>query len=183
LKLVVAWAGFFALMMADSAGGSSGRGRFFFVSMSASCCFEITGLFDGVSDCHKLLYAPLAESWTYRESQVYQLEYEGDESAMRAFVERVLLDPISQKMQVGEGFAIQGAAFVLEYGMKGGALDLEKETIMNYFRGLQDPGFQLAKLTLRRRVYVFGSGARSEPFVRDVCNPAIHTWKVLEVAA
>ena len=38
------------------------------------------------------------------------------------------------------------------------------------------------KLTLRKRVYVFGEGADPAPFVRDVVNPAIHTHEVLKAA-
>lgn len=140
--------------------------------------FEITGLFDKESDCHKLLYAPVSHPWTYRETVVYNVVFDGDESALEVFVRRVLVDPISQEMRDGSGSAFPAAAFVLEYGMKGGALDLEKETILNYYRALPEPGFALEKLTLRRRVYVFGEGADPAPFVKDVCNPAIHTWEV-----
>ncbi len=151
--------------------------------MPATRSFEITGLFDQESDCHKLLYAPVSHPWTYRESVVYQATYEGDEAALEAFVRRVLLDPISQELRDGADNAFPQAAFVLEYGMKGGALDLEKETILAYYRALMEPGFTLVKLVLRRRVYVFGPGADSAPFVQDVCNPAIHTWEVRPLQA
>lgn len=151
--------------------------------MPATRSFEITGLFDQESDCHKLLYAPVSHPWTYRESVVYQVSYEGDESALEAFARRVLLDPISQELHDGAQPAFPQAAFVLEYGMKGGALDLEKETILNYYRSLPEPGFQLHKLVLRRRIYVFGEGADPAPFVKDVCNPAIHTWEVRQQQA
>ena len=146
--------------------------------MSTTRSFEILGLFDKESDCHKLLYAPVVHPWTYRETQVYTVEFEGDEAALEGFVRRVLLDPISQELRDAVTPAFPAAAFVLEYGMKGGALDLEKETILNYFRALPEAGFQLIKLTLRKRIYVFGEGAEATPFVRDVCNPAIHTWEV-----
>jgi hypothetical protein len=146
--------------------------------MSNTRSFEITGLFDKESDCHKLLYAPVSHPWTYRETVVYNVTFEGDEAAMEAFVRRVLVDAISQEMHDGAGSAFPAAAFVLEYGMKGGALDLEKETILNYYRALPEPAFTIQKLILRRRVYVFGAGADPAPFVKDVCNPAIHTWEV-----
>jgi hypothetical protein len=145
--------------------------------------FEITGLFDKESDCHKLLYAPVSHPWTYRETVVYHVTFEGDEAALEAFVGRVLVDPISQEKRDGSGSAFPAAAFVLEFGMKGGALDLEKETILNYYRKLSEPGFVIQKLVLRRRVYVFGEGADSAPFVKDVCNPAIHTWEVRQQVA
>ena len=151
--------------------------------MPATRSFEVTGLFDQESDCHKLLYAPVSHPWTYRESVVYQATYEGDEGALEAFARRVLVDAISQELRDGSAAAFPQAAFVLEYGMKGGALDLEKEAILACYRALPDPGFQLLKLVLRRRVYVFGPGADPAPFVKDVCNPAIHTWEVRTLQA
>ncbi len=144
--------------------------------------FEILGQFDHESDCQKLLYAPLPQKLTYRETTAYKVDFEGDAAALEAFVSQVLLDPISQKMRNGETSAFEKASFTLEYGMKGGALDLEKEMILNYYRALENPGFQITKLTLRKRVYVFGDQADSKPFVRDICNPAIHTWEVRQAA-
>lgn len=151
--------------------------------MPATRSFEIIGLFDQESDCHKLLYAPVRQPWTYRESAVYHATFEGDETALETFTRRVLLDPISQELRDGTAHAYPNAAFVLEYGMKGGALDLEKEAILAYHRSLSEPGFSLVKLVPRRRVYVFGPGADSAPFVKDVCNPAIHTWEVRALQA
>ncbi len=142
--------------------------------------FEILGKFDSETDCQKLLYAPLTKPLTYRETQCYRVELDGDAKAGVGFVKRVLLDPISQEMRDGGGAAFPKAAFILEYGMKGGALDLEKETILGYYRALESPGFDLKKLTLRKRIYVFGAGADPAPFIRDVCNPAIHTWDVIK---
>ncbi len=59
--------------------------------------FEILGKFESESDCQKLLYAPLAEKLTCRETQVYRFEFEGDEAALEAFVQRVLVDAISRR--------------------------------------------------------------------------------------
>jgi hypothetical protein len=142
--------------------------------------FEILGKFDSECDSQKLLYAPLTKPLTYRETQCYRLDFEGDAAAATAFVKQVLLDPISQEIQEGGSSSFPKAGFVLEYGMKGGALDLEKETILGYYRAQETPGFDLTKLTLRKRIYVFGDAADPAPFIRDVCNPAIHTWEVLK---
>ena len=144
--------------------------------------FEITGKFDTESDCHKLLYNPITLPLKYRETQGYKIDFEGDAAALRAFVEKVLVDPISQDLHEGGALLFTGAAFVLEYGMKGAALDLEKEMILNYYRTLTNPGFTITKLTLRKRIYVFGEGAEPAQFVRDVVNPAIHTHEVLRAA-
>lgn len=144
--------------------------------------FEILGRLDHEGDCQKLLYAPPPRRLTFRETVLYKVEFEGDEAALEAFVRQVLLDPVSQELRDGATPAFDTAAFTLEYGMKGGALDLEKETILGYYRALENPGFTLQKLTLRRRVYVFGEGAVPAPFIRDICNPAIHTWEVRQAA-
>ena len=141
--------------------------------------FEITGKFDTESDCHKLLYNPLPLPLKYRETQCYKVEFEGDAAAVKAFVEKVLVDPISQDLHEGGELLFKKAAFVLEYGMKGAALDLEKEMILTYYRTLDKPAFSLTKLTLRKRIYVFGEGADPAQFVRDVVNPAIHTHEVM----
>ncbi|MCB1226764.1 MAG: hypothetical protein KDK99_13195 [Verrucomicrobiales bacterium] len=151
--------------------------------MSQTRVFEILGRYDSAGDCHKLLYAPIHEPWTYRETRVYEVVFEGDAERMTSFVGEVLVDPISQESREGGASAFTDAAFVLEYGMKAGALDLEKEAILSYYRSLKAPGFELKSLTLRTRIYVFGAGADSKPFVRDVCNPAIHKWEVKAPAA
>ncbi|MEZ5384479.1 MAG: hypothetical protein R3F13_03070 [Prosthecobacter sp.] len=144
--------------------------------------FEILGKFDTDNDCHKLLYAPHPLPLKYREGKLYKIEFEGDEAALDAFVDRVLIDPISQESRTGGQPAFDKASFVLEYGMKGAALDLEKEMILSYYRDMANPGFELKKLTLRTRIYVFGEGAEPAQFVRDIVNPAIHTHEVLKAA-
>lgn len=165
------------------------RGRAFLLGRLATIpatlvtqIFEILGKFDTESDCHKLLYAPHPLPLKYREGRVYKIEFEGDEAALKAFVDKVLIDSISQEARIGGQPAFEKAAFVLEYGMKGAALDLEKEMILNYYRGTQNPGFEIKKLTLRTRIYVFGEGAEPAQFVRDIVNPAIHTHEVLKAA-
>ncbi|MGB0610855.1 MAG: hypothetical protein ACPGNW_07735, partial [Verrucomicrobiales bacterium] len=71
--------------------------------------------------------------------------------------------------------------FYIDYGMKPGALDLEKEAIISSQKGDDNSNFNLMKLELLQRVYVFSSSeVSSDPFVRDVCNPAIHVWSVID---
>ena len=149
---------------------------------------EVVGLLDSPSDCSKLLYAPLAEPLTFRQTRCYALEYSGPEEAARAFVEKVLYDRVSERLHFGETPALEGARFVLDYGMKAGALDLEKETVMRYHRESRQAGdaggLEIAELTISRRIYVFSArdAAAAEPgrFIKDVCNPAIHTWSVTD---
>jgi hypothetical protein len=138
--------------------------------------YEISDRFIEAGDANGLLYEPLAGGLTYRRSRRYEIQYEGDQAAMEAFVRKTLLDEISQELHQGEDAALTGYSFALEYGMKPGALDLEKEAILSYYRGIPAPGFELKDL----RIYLFGGkGDESVRFVRDLCNAAIHQWNVL----
>lgn len=142
--------------------------------------YEISDRFIEAGDANGLLYEPLAGGLTYRRTRRYELEYEGDKASMEAFVKKTLLDDISQDLYAGEDAALDGYSFALEYGMKPGALDLEKEAILSYFRGVPSPGFELKDLRIRQRIYLFGGkGDESARFVRDICNAAIHQWNVL----
>jgi hypothetical protein len=157
-------------------------GLTFFVSMVT--VIEVYGKYDTESDCAALLYAPLSEDAKYRESRVYTIEYEGDADQLVSFVKEVLVDSISQVMVQDGALLCQEARFYLDYGMKSSGLDLEKETILAYLRGssVQTRGFKIKQLKIKRRVYVLSqSQVKAEPFVRDLCNAAIHEWKVVEL--
>lgn len=144
---------------------------------------EVSGRFEKAGDCDKLLYAPLSEPLTYRHTRVYDVEFEGDGESAETFVRAVLLDGVSQELHLGDEPAIEGAVFHLDYGMKAGALDLEKETVARYHGELEVPGFELNSLKITQRIYVFGQGdseISADRFVRDIVNPAIHTWNVCD---
>ena len=142
--------------------------------------YEITGKFEEEADCNSLLYAPLARPLTYRRARSYEFDFNGAANALTGFVGKCLFDEISQELFTGED-PWTGEAFILEYGMRPGALDLEKEAIMTYYRSLRDPGFEIEKLAIRDRIYVFGEADDSiaERFVRDIVNSAIHTHQIL----
>ena len=145
----------------------------------ATLCAEVVGKFDHQSDADRLLYAPLASPCTYLRTRIYRLEYDGAAEDAEAFVQRVLVDPYSEHLHFGDEPALDGFAFYLEYGMKPGALDLEKEAILTSYRGARHKKIEIATLELSQRIYLFSGGDVSpERFVRDVCNPAIHTWSV-----
>lgn len=146
--------------------------------------FEIVDRYLEASDCSALLYAPIDGAMTYRQTRRYTLDFEGDESSASDFVKRTLLDEVAQELYQGEGDALSGYRFVIDYGMKPGALDLEKEAVVSYYQHLEDPDFQLNDLKIEQRVYVFGEGsAKPERFVADICNRAIHTWSVMDGAS
>ncbi len=143
---------------------------------------EVIGRFDGAGDCDKLLYAPLGRKLRFRHSRVYQLDFDGDAEAVERFVRRVLVDRVSQDLHLGGEPGLQGWLFHLDYGMKPGALDLEKEAVCRYHGELSDPGFEMRSLAISQRIYVFGDDPADEVpidrFVRDIVNPAIHIWNV-----
>lgn len=149
---------------------------------------EVVGLLTRPADCSKLLYAPLSEPLTYCQTRRYHLEYSGSEEAAKAFIEKVLFDSISERLHFGDGAAIEGARFALDYGMKAGALDLEQETVMRYYRESAAAGnvggLEIHDFKISHRIYVFSANvsAIAEPdrFIKDVCNPAIHTWSVTD---
>jgi hypothetical protein len=143
--------------------------------------FEIVDRYLEAGDCSALLYAPLEESLTYRQTRRYTLEFEGAESAAAGFVSKTLLDDVGQELHQGNDAALSGYLFAIDYGMKPGALDLEKEAVVTYYQNLEKSDFELSELKIEQRVYVFGDGAASpDRFVSDICNPAIHTWSVID---
>ncbi len=145
--------------------------------------FEIVDRYLEAGCCSALLYAPIDEDLTYRQTRRYTLDFEGDESAAADFVSKTLLDEVAQDLHQGEGGALSGYQFVIDYGMKPGALDLEKEAVVSYYEHLDGPAFQLNDLKIEQRVYVFGEGkANPDRFVSDICNRAIHTWSVIDGA-
>lgn len=150
---------------------------------------EVVGRYDHAGDASRLLYTPLPRPLTARETRRYTVEYEGDAAALTAFLTKVLADEVSHDLVTGEAPALTGYSFILDYGMKGGALDLEKETILAHHRGDKDPGFTILSLRIHRRLYVYDAAKSADTlqfadrFVRDIVNPAIHTWKVTAAQA
>ena len=53
---------------------------------------EVVGLLDSPADCSKLLYAPLSEPLTFRQTRRYTLEYSGSEAEAKRFIEKVLVE-------------------------------------------------------------------------------------------
>jgi hypothetical protein len=152
--------------------------------MPSSLQAEVIPVFAHSGDASRLLYTPLARPLTVRETRRYTVEYDGDEAALTAFLAKVLADPVSHELRTGGGPAFPGSSFTLDYGMKGGALDLEKETILAHHRGDEGAGFTIQNLRIQQRLYIFDADNHpdtpqlADRFVRDIVNPAIHTWKV-----
>ncbi len=147
----------------------------------ATLTLEVFSRFQSATDANKLLYTPIADKLTYNHTRLYTVECEGDVEAARDYMRRVLVDPISQKVEEGGAPALSGELFCISYGIKKGALDLEKEAILTNYRGRSGMPFTITGLTITQNIYVFGTGdkaALAARFCNDVCNSAIHTWSV-----
>ncbi len=143
--------------------------------------FEISDRYIEPAPANSLLYEPVADGLTFRHTRRYEFDFDGSEIALTGFVRDTLYDDVSQAFHKGDDAALSGFVFALDYGMKPGALDLEKETVLEYYRGISDPEFSIEKLEIRQRIYVFGETERdlSKRFIRDICNGAVHNWKVI----
>ena len=147
----------------------------------ATLTFEVFSRFQATADANKLLYTPIADKLTYNHTRFYTVECDGDVESAREYMRRVLVDPISQRVEESGQPALTGELFCISYGIKKGALDLEKEAIMTNYAGRKGLPFSLRTLTITQNLYIFGEGDRAalaERFCKDVCNPAIHTWSV-----
>ena len=143
---------------------------------------EVIGRFDHPRDANALLYPPLDDSLTTRHTRRYLVDFEGDATAALRFLTKVLADPVSHELRLGDAPALPGYAFFLDYGKKAGALDHEKETILaHHHQTAAGAGFTITSLKIQQRVYLFGSAAagdHAERFIKDIVNPAVHTWQV-----
>ena len=146
-----------------------------------SLSVEVVGKFGSKEDANKLLYAPITTAATFRKSRVYQLQFDGEEDEAKAFINRCLVDQYADEVSFDQDSYFNEYQFYIDYGMKPGALDLEKEAILSSQKGDDGNNFKLLSLELLQRVYIFSElEISSEPFVRDVCNPAIHVWSVID---
>ena len=115
-----------------------------------------------------------------RITRRYTFTIHGDHAALQHFVREVLADEVSDEIHEDEGPALTGFRFYIDYGLRTGCLDLEREYILRYYRELESPGFDIEDLVLSQRVYLTGEDSEpdSHHFVKDLVNPVIHTWKV-----
>ena len=110
--------------------------------------FEVISRFQAAANADALLYTPLNAGLTFRRSRVYTVEINGDEQKAREYLLSVLVDPISQECTEQNAPILEGALFTIDYGMKAGALDLEKEAILQNYRGRRNMGFTLDGLKI-----------------------------------
>lgn len=143
---------------------------------------EVLNRYAAERSCDALLYAPLSSVLTCRETRVYEIAFSGDGEALRAFARRVLVDDVTEEICEGADPAIPSFRFYIDIALKPGLLNLEKEYIMKYYRSSGPHPFAIDDLTIQRRVYVIGENDSVAPtrFVKDMVNPVIHVWKVVD---
>ncbi len=131
--------------------------------------------------CNALLYVPQGGAPNFQSTRRYEFGFTGSREAVEDFARRVLLDPVSQELHCGGAPVYPGYAFLLDYGMKPGALDLEKEAVLQFHRESQDGSCVIETLHITKRLYIFrdnGDEPSAASLVRDIVNPAIHSWNV-----
>ena len=79
----------------------------------ATLTFEVFSRFQSATDANKLLYTPISDKLTYNHTRLYTVECEGDVEAAAAYMRRVLVDPISQKVEEGGAPALEGELFCI----------------------------------------------------------------------
>ena len=89
--------------------------------MSVFIDAEVTGRYDHAGDANALVYSPLPTPHTYHATRRYTLEIEGSEQAARDFVQKTLVEEVSQQVHFGASPALSGHSFILDYGFKPGA--------------------------------------------------------------
>ncbi|MCP4849309.1 MAG: hypothetical protein GY899_15320 [Verrucomicrobiaceae bacterium] len=142
---------------------------------------EVIGKLDGKGDADTLVYAPMGGDCTYQKTRVYSIDYNGASNDAEQFVMGTLVDGYAEEVSFTGEPAIENYAFFIDYGMKPGALDLEKEAIMSSHRGARDRSIDISSLKITQRVYIFSGGeVAPNRFIRDICNSAIHVWSVTE---
>jgi hypothetical protein len=142
---------------------------------------EVIGKYDRAGDANKLVYSPLPTPHSFHATRRYTLEFDGSIEAAHEFVQQTLVEEVSQEARLGETPALTGFSFIIDYRFKPGVLDLEKEMILSYYRGLKEPRFTLRQLTITQRIYIFARHGVVPPerFVRDIVNPAIHRHSII----
>ncbi|HUF61417.1 MAG TPA: hypothetical protein VMN36_05030 [Verrucomicrobiales bacterium] len=131
--------------------------------------------------CNALLYVPEAGAPAFHRTRRYEFGFTGSREAVKRFARQVLLDPVSQELHCGEEAVYAGYSFILDYGMKPGVLDLEKEAVLQFHKKSRDGLCAIEALRITKRLYIFrenGEEPSAASLVRDIVNPAIHTWTV-----
>jgi phosphoribosylformylglycinamidine (FGAM) synthase PurS component len=142
---------------------------------------EIVNRYAREKSCNELLYAPIDAHLRARETRGYRVGFSGEVSTLRTFAHDVLTDEVSETVHEGDTPALEGYRFYIDVSLRPDCLDLEKEYILKFYHELDTPGFTIEDITVFHRYYIFGDddSVPAERFVRDLCNPVIHTWKVV----
>lgn len=144
---------------------------------------EVIDRFEEDVPARDLIYSPVSEDVSVRTTRVYEVTATGTRDELEAFVEDVLVDPVSQEYEVLENeaeSALTGYDQRLDVWLKSTVLDLEEDYLLEYCDEHRDStGFTVEDLRLLTRHYLDGAGDEAvDAIVRDIANPVIQDWSV-----
>lgn len=144
---------------------------------------EVAGRFEQKRPLQELLYAPVAEDVSYRQSRVYEVNCSGDPAAAENFLRTVLVDEIGQIASSDSAPLFEGSRAIVDIGLKRGVLDLERECVKDHYKNSAPAGFVISDLKIFQRIYIFGQvlEQRLPELLRGVVNPAVQEWSLCHV--
>lgn len=122
-----------------------------------------------------------------RESRSYNLTGEGTREQLEDFVNRVLADPVANRVYLDEPPALSGYQYLIDIRLKPGCLDLEAKTVMDFVRSDSPADFELEEMIRYRRLYLFTKEMNASDndeqtmnqVLKEFVNPVIHEWEVV----
>jgi phosphoribosylformylglycinamidine (FGAM) synthase PurS component len=150
---------------------------------------EVIDRFEDEIPCQGLVYSPVPDDCTARETRIYEIDAEGSEEAVQNFIEDVLVDDVSQEVVVIDGdhdSAFHEYEHRLDVWLKDDVLNLEEDYLADYCRNhTVETGFELNSIRILERYYFSLSDNDEdliETIINDLTNPVIHQWAVANSA-
>lgn len=144
---------------------------------------EVINRFEESVPARELVFSPVPDDVTVMTTRVYEVTGRGSRDELEAFVEDVLVDPVSQEYEIlgnEADSALDEYEQRLDVWLKSTVLDLEEDYLLQYCDEHRDStGFVVEDLRLLTRHYLEGAGDEVvDAIVRDLANPVIQDWSV-----
>lgn len=143
---------------------------------------EISSLYRDFASALDLLISSYEEGILYRKNRGYRIElYEGiDSSSIERFVEEVLLDPFSETF-IFDRYAEEEFDLMIEFGFRPDCLDCERETLLDFIKSSPCYSHSIRDIRCFHRIYLRNlPSIDREKILKDIVNPVIHTWRVVD---
>ncbi|MEW5692876.1 MAG: hypothetical protein AB1765_06235 [Candidatus Hydrogenedentota bacterium] len=144
------------------------------------CVVEIINRFSSPKDLQEIIYDRTVTGYSYAKTKVYVIEYEGEESLIKKFVEMVFADKVVDNKEYNGKPFYSDAIYIIDVELKPGVLDLEKEYAFRYKDILSNEGLVIKDLKISQRYYLFGKHSErvKEVFIKSgPINSVIHSYK------